>query len=148
LGDEPLVGVGGVAEGLAASRTLLQRQVDGLVDSIGSASSVGNMAGLAAGSAALRTGFGGSSRTVELLGGRGGDVEGGGVLPKSVEFLLALGDFPIARTELISEGRILRFELLESSEDLEALLAGESDRTVVFGSKKKSGVPSGHDALG
>ena len=80
LGDEPLVGVGGIAEAFATLRTLLETQIESLVNVVRSRSHMRGVAGLSARVPGLRTRLGGSGGSVELLGWRGGDLGSGEVL--------------------------------------------------------------------
>jgi hypothetical protein len=106
LGDEPFVGVGGIAERMTAVGASVQRQVEGLIDPVGTTPTVRDMAGLTARPPSLRPRLGGSGGTVELLRGRGGDIEGGEVALEALqlrlplgEFLLALAEFPVTLPE-------------------------------------------------
>ncbi len=78
---------------------------------------------------------------MELLGRRGGDIEGGGGSLQSIEF-------PLALLQSAPELSILCLELLEPSEDRESFLLGERDGALVIGGEEDAGVPNGHDALG
>jgi hypothetical protein len=151
LGDEPLVAVGGVTERIATGGALVERQVEGLIDPVGPTASVGRMAGLAARTAALRSGFSGSRRSVELLGGGCGDIERGEMALESVDLLLPLGEFPVLLLELLAELSDLRLQLfgaLETTKELEPFLLGERDGALLVGGEENVGVPSSHDALG
>jgi hypothetical protein len=57
------------------------------------------MAGLTARPPSLRPRLGGSGGTVQLLRGRGGDIEGGEVALEALQLLLPLGEFLLALAE-------------------------------------------------
>ena len=99
LGDEPFVGVGGVAERQTTVGASVQRQVEGLVDTVGPTPTVLDMAELTARPPSLRLRLDGSGGTVELLRGRSGDIEGGEVALQALQLLLPLGEFLLALAE-------------------------------------------------
>jgi hypothetical protein len=144
FGDEPLVAVGGFVQLPPTVRAELEGQVERLVEVIRGRTGVGRVPGLPAGMTSLRSGLGRDGGMVELLGGRSGHVERGGVVLESVQFPPTLLEF-LAQPLLLAlhllnlpvEAFIVGFELVQSPEDLESLFPGEGDGAVIFRGEKK-----------
>ncbi len=141
--DESLVTVGGLPELLLTAGASVESQVEGIVEVIGARARVRSMAWLAARVTALPPGLGGSGhrRSVDLLGGRRGDIERGRRVLQSIQLAVAL-------FQLLTEFLVLGLQLVQPTEELPSLFSGKGDGSVVFGYKKKSRIPSRQSALG